>query len=242
MGGMRWINDLLGRFGLRIYGEGAYSHAFLSYSQEGEDMILRRIFGGKQKGFYVDVGAHHPQRFSNTYFFYVRGWRGINIDAMPGCMDLFNDLRPADINIEAAIASERKELTYFMFDDPALNSFDERLSRSRDKTAYHIIDRRVITTRTLAEVLDENLPPGQEIDFLSVDVEGLDLEAIKSNNWDKYRPCCVLVECVDHSFEGIEKSEVYVYLKEKNYDLFAKTANSLIFTSGKREFTNAVRN
>jgi FkbM family methyltransferase len=229
MAGIGWVNDLLGRFGLRLYGEKAYSHALLSYSQEGEDMILRRIFEGKQKGFYVDVGAYHPQRFSNTYFFYVRGWRGINIDARPGCMDLFNAVRPDDINIESAIANERREMTYFMFDDPALNSFDEKLSRSRDKTAYSIIDRRTLFTAPLAEVLDEHLAPDQEIDFLSVDVEGLDLEVLKSNNWDKYRPYCVLVERTDYSLERIERDDVYGYLKEKNYDLFAKTANTLIF-------------
>ena len=55
-----------------------------SYSQEGEDMILRRIFGDKRLGFYVDVGAHDPRRFSNTYYFYKRGWRGINIEPRPG--------------------------------------------------------------------------------------------------------------------------------------------------------------
>ena len=58
----------------------------LCYSQEGEDMILGKIFSGQKHGFYVDVGAHHPLRFSNTYLFYLKGWRGINIDAMPGSM------------------------------------------------------------------------------------------------------------------------------------------------------------
>lgn len=232
MAGAGWINGLLDHFGIRIYCKKAYSHSLLSYSQEGEDMILRRIFDGRRKGFYVDVGAHHPQRFSNTYFFYVRGWRGINIDAMPGGMDLFNLIRPNDINIEAAIASERREMTYFMFDDPALNSFDERLSGNRDKTAYNIIGSKVIFTRTLAEVLDQHLAPDRDIDFLSIDVEGLDLEVLESNNWDKYRPYCILVECVDHSLEGIEKNDVYRYLKGKNYDLFAKTANTFIFRSG----------
>jgi FkbM family methyltransferase len=228
---MHWINDLLDRFGIRIYREKVYAHSLLSYSQEGEDMILRRIFDGRQKGFYVDVGAHHPQRFSNTYFFYVRGWRGVNIDAMPCSMDLFNATRPNDINIEAAIASERRERTYFMFDDLALNSFDGELSRSRGETAYHIIGRKAILTRTLAEVLDEHLAPNQDIDFLSIDAEGLDLEVLESNDWGKYRPYCILVECTDHSLEELEKNVVYRYLKEKNYDLFAKTTNTFIFRS-----------
>ena len=68
-----------------------------SYSQEGEDMILRRLFEKQKTGFYVDVGAHHPKRFSNTFFFYKKGWSGINIDAMPNSMRLFDKIRPRDI-------------------------------------------------------------------------------------------------------------------------------------------------
>ncbi len=65
-----------------------------SFSQEGEDMLLRSIFVDKSTGFYVDVGAYHPQRFSNTNHFYLAGWRGINIDAMPGSMEPFHQFRP----------------------------------------------------------------------------------------------------------------------------------------------------
>lgn len=232
---MHWINELLDRFGVRVYRRKTYSHSSFSYSQEGEDLILRRIFDGKQRGFYVDVGAHHPQRYSNTYYFYLRGWRGINIDAMPGSMSLFNALRPQDINVEAAIAKERKELVYYMFDEPALNTFDEELARDRDKTAYSIIGRKVILTKTLADVLDEYLPPKQGIEFLSVDVEGFDMEVLESNNWDRYRPACILVECTSHDLEENEKNEVYSYLKKKDYLLLAKTANTFILISHELE-------
>ena len=64
-----------------------------SYSQEGEDLVLRKIFKKQDKGFYVDVGAHHPKRFSNTFLLYKKGWNGINIDATPGSMKLFNKFR-----------------------------------------------------------------------------------------------------------------------------------------------------
>jgi FkbM family methyltransferase len=192
-------------------------------------MILRRIFEGKLQGFYVDVGAHHPQRYSNTYYFYLNGWRGINIDAMPGGMDQFIALRPKDINLEAAIAKERKEITYYMFNEPVLNSFDEELALTRDKAPFSIIGKKNMFTRTLAEVLNEHLPPNQKIDFLSIDVEGLDLEVLESHNWDKFRPYCILVESCDHSLEGIERNNVFRYLQDKNYKLFAKTVNTLIF-------------
>lgn len=77
-----------------------------SYAQQGEDLILREMLAYAQSGFYVDVGAHHPFRFSNTYLFYKQGWRGINIDAMPGSMKLFDRFRPRDINIQCGVAYE----------------------------------------------------------------------------------------------------------------------------------------
>jgi hypothetical protein len=69
-------------------------HAIKSYSQEGEDMILRRIFEGQEKGFYVDVGAHHPRRFSNTYYFYKLGWAGVNLEPNPDALIAFKADRP----------------------------------------------------------------------------------------------------------------------------------------------------
>ena len=89
------------------------SHAGTYYSQEGEDILLSRIFGEQTEGFYVDVGAHHPRRFSNTCFFYKRGWRGINIDALPGSMKVFQKLRPHDINLELAVSEREQVLTYY---------------------------------------------------------------------------------------------------------------------------------
>jgi len=98
-------------------------YALKSYSQEGEDMILSRLFGNQQAGFYVDVGAHHPMRFSNTYFFYKKGWNGINIDAMPDSMKLFNKFRPRDINIEKPVSDKKQILTYYAFNESALMVF-----------------------------------------------------------------------------------------------------------------------
>ena len=93
-----------------------------SWSQEGEDMVLRRIFE-KKNGFYVDVGAHHPIRFSNTYFFYRIGWSGINIDAMPGSMQAFKKSRVRDINLELGVSNHNANLDYYIFNDTALNTF-----------------------------------------------------------------------------------------------------------------------
>ncbi len=58
----------------------------ISYSQFWEDMLLNFYFLRQQQGFYIDIGAYHPIQLSNTYHFYKRGWREINIDATPGIM------------------------------------------------------------------------------------------------------------------------------------------------------------
>jgi len=208
--------------------------AFASYSQEGEDMILRRMFERKSIGFYVDVGSHHPKRFSNTYFFYQRGWTGINIDAMPGSMKFFQKFRNKDINLEIPIASKEQVLTFFSFNEPALNSFSKELSRARDgKNGYFIKDEIHLSTQLLSTVLDNFLPNGTEIDFLSIDVEGFDLDVLYSNNWEKYKPKAILIEILSTDLAEIEHNEIAIFLKAKGYSLYAKTVNTFIFTLNK---------
>lgn len=210
-------------------------YAFKSYSQEGEDMILRRLFEKQQTGFYVDVGAHHPIRFSNTYYFYKKGWKGINIDAMPNSMKLFNKIRPRDINIEKPVSDKKQVLRYYAFNEPALNGFSKKLSeeRSHKNNTYHIIFEKDIETSTLKEILDINLPENQEIDFLSIDVEGLDLMVLSSNNFEKYKPKVILIEILGSSLSNINDNEISKFLREKKYSVYAKAVNTVIFISDK---------
>lgn len=214
-----------------LYNKKKYLYHNLSYSQEGEDMIIQRFFKDKINGFYVDVGAHHPQRFSNTYHFYLQGWRGINIDAMPGSMDIFNKVRPNDINLEYAIFDRNENLIYYEFNDPALNGFCDKISYDRHKLSkYKIISQQKIETYTLAEILDKYLDSQQEIDFINIDVEGLDLKVLNSNEWKKYRPKLVLVEDLNvSSLSIISDSKVASFMHEQDYQLYAKSINTLIF-------------
>jgi len=202
------------------------------WSQEGEDIILRRIFENKKSGFYVDIGAHHPYRFSSTYYFYRKGWRGINIDANPKSIELFEKFRKRDINLNLAIGLNKRIMKYYMFNEPALNTFDEFLAKQRSNIdVYKIIAMKEVEVYQLKDVLGQFLPKGQEIDFMNIDVEGLDFEVIKSNDWNKYRPRVLLVEILPaHKVEELRENEIYKYLKDIGYNLLAKCFNTCIFT------------
>lgn len=205
-----------------------YRFGQTSFSQEGEDLILARAFEGVPKGFYVDVGAYHPVRFSNTYLFYKRGWRGINIEARPGSKILFDKIRPNDTNIEAAISDKKETLTYYMFNEPALNGFSKPLTDSRQGMNYNVIKELKIETCTLDEILSKHIND-QKIDFMSIDVEGLDLQVLKSNDWNKFKPTFLLVEDLSFDFSDVASSSTFRLLHTHNYNLWGKTLNTVIY-------------
>jgi FkbM family methyltransferase len=207
-----------------------FENGVVAYSQEGEDLLLGKLFGSKKEGFFVDVGAHHPKLYSNTYYFYKKGWRGINIDPLPGIMDKFKEFRNEDMNLEMGISDQPGKLIYYLFEEPALNTFskevaDMRLAKGHSK----LVSTKEIEVRKLENVLDEYLPKDTQIDLMSIDVEGLDYQVLVSNNWDKYRPKVLIAECLNLSIEDILRSDVYKFMKEKNYIFFSKTVGSVFF-------------
>lgn len=227
-----FLRRLYQRINRLLFGAPAPTYFLESYSQEGEDLVLNRLFGDKTTGFYVDVGAHHPKRFSNTFFFYQRGWRGINIDAMPNSMTIFNQERPFDINLEIAIMGEQGLATYYQFNEPALNGFSESISLGRDGLRdYKIINRTTISGMPLSDVLGKNMPSNTSIDFLTIDVEGLDFDVLKSNDWNRFRPKVILIEILASNLDSLLSDPISTYLLGMDYRLYAKTLNTVFFVS-----------
>ncbi len=197
------------------------------FSQEGEDVLLSRVFDKKQTpGFYIDIGAHHPLTLSNTYFFYLKGWRGINIDAKPGTKALFDKHRPEDINIESGISNKDGLMDYYIFEESAYNSFDSAyVSQISNKSK--LIETKKTKVTTLNAVLSKyNV---KEIDFLSLDVEGSELNVLQSFDLNTFKPKVFVVE--DHSFliDQPDKSPIYRFMQSKNYMLFAKLFYSTFY-------------
>jgi FkbM family methyltransferase len=208
-------------------------HAVKSYSQEGEDLVLARILGNLNisTGFFVDIGAHHPTRFSNTYFFYCKGWRGINVDAFPGTKSLFERMRPRDISIECGVGAQKGKLKYFSFNEPALNTFSEQEAAKKNIAPYHIVETLEIPVVTLKQILDENLPKGTQIDFMTIDAEGFDHEVISSNDWNLYRPRVILIELLNTEMEKLGTHPTSQLLHSHNYRAFAKSYNTFFFVA-----------
>lgn len=210
----------------------------ISYAQEGEDLILDRLLAKQVKGFYVDVGAHHPKRFSNTHYFYMNGWKGINIEPNPSVHDLFRKVRTRDVSLQLGISEQAGELLYYEFDDPALNTFDAQLMCDRERsTPYRVIASRHIKVEPLASVLSKYLPSGQPIDFLTVDVEGLDLNVLRSNDWEIFRPRCVVTEAlnIDLATEAFLVNPLLIFMEAQQYRFVAKTCNSWFFLDTRSE-------
>jgi FkbM family methyltransferase len=210
---------------------GARKFARLSYSQEGEDLVLLRLFENDPPGVFVDVGAHHPFRFSNTFLLYQRGWRGINIDARPGGMDVFRRRRPRDISIELGVSEAPGRLEFHVFAEPALNTFDPALARERLSLGWPMTGTQWVECLPLAQILRRELPAlgASDIDLLTIDVEGLDLQVLRSNDWGRFRPRAVVVEVLASDVAGLMKSDIAALLSGVGYEPFAKLVNSAVF-------------
>jgi len=134
------------------------------------------------------------------------------------------------------ISEQEGELTYFMFDEPALNSFDKNLTEKRViNTNYQIIAEKKIKVNRLDAILTDYIPKGINIDFMSIDVEGYDRNVLKSNNWELYRPKCLLVESLESSLSSVFDCPMYRYLTDRDYELFAKTFNSLFYMDRRKQ-------
>jgi len=202
------------------------------YSQCGEDLALQWLFQNVTDGFYVDVGAYHPNRFSNTYYFYKRGWTGINIDPTPGVIELFRKVRPRDINLPYAVANRARDLKlYINQSERGVNTLSpEFAALQRERWGRQYSSETVVRTQTLGEILDAHKPDNRTIQFLSVDVEGLDLEVLESNDWQKYIPSVILCEDLNLcNLECRSSSQMWTFLHAKGYVLLSKCVHTLVF-------------
>lgn len=193
----------------------------VSFSKSGEDIQLKQLLRTNTPGTYVDIGCWHPLKASNSYYFSIRDWKGICIDPNPELKKVFNNYRKNDIFINSGVSNVKANLDYFMLEESSMNTFSKAFidgNNLREK----IIKTVNIPVLPLSEILDCQLKDNYRLDFFDIDVEGLDIEVLKSNNWRKYRPKCILIE-TNKALVTESSSEIATYLNSKNYELIGKS-------------------
>ena len=177
-----------------------------SYSQKKEDIFIDKLLGNKQKGFYVDVGAHDPYQFSNTYRFYKKGWRGINLEPDETGYKKFVELRKRDINLNIGVGNTNHALTFYKFCPSALSTFSEREAKTYIRKGFTLEKKVEVKVEKLSSIFRKYLPV-KTIDFMSIDTEGFETEVLDSNNWSIFKPRIICIESV--TYGGKRKDDGY---------------------------------
>ncbi len=139
------------------------------------------------------------------------GWNGINIEPNEAYFSLFNRLRVRDINLNCGIGQTEGILDYYKFDSSVYNTFDKKEFKGK-RTPKEVLK---VPVYRLERILEENNV--KDITFMNIDVEGMELAVLRSNDWNRWRPKYIFVEQKNMSVEELIFSEIYKFLKEIGY-------------------------
>ena len=203
------------------------------YALFGEDKFINNYFKNKSKGFYIDVGCYHPLDGNNTHLLYKKGWSGINLDINFYSIELFNFLRKRDINIHSGVSRKKDNLTmYYRKEINMLNTLDEKIAKIHFRNGYK---KKNIQVNSLNFFISKHSKKLKKIDFINIDVEGGELEVLKSLNFKLYKPQLICVEIhnvkkmYDDNYNYLKSNNIYNYLIGKKYKIVWKKKYSFIF-------------
>ena len=181
------------------------------------DLIVDNIFRKKKGGIYIDVGCHHPFINNNTYLLYKKGWKGINIDLDFSSIDMFNYFRPEDDNRKIGISNKKGfSNLYFFHNRAAKNTLFKKSGRGAKQIKKIEID-------TLNNIIKNSKFKIKEIDFLTIDVEGNELNVLKGiQNTIKKNQCILQIEIFKKNFEDVNN-----FLISLGYENFYEVKNRL---------------
>ena len=211
----------------------ARSAGKVSYSQCGEDLIVRYVFDFLKipTPTYLDIGAHHPMFLSNTFLFYQQGSSGLNIEPDPKLFEPFPRQRSRDTNLNIGISDQEGDLPFYVMSAPTLNTFSEVDARAAVAQGRIKIEKIFpVKVRPINAVLQEFLPD-VPLDFLSIDVEGLDFAILSSMDFNRWRPKVICAETITYSEtnQGKKIPEIAGLLHEQGYRAYADTHINTIF-------------
>jgi FkbM family methyltransferase len=196
-------------------------------------MIARFVFDALKLATpsYLDIGAHHPTYLNNTYAFFETGSQGVNIEPDPDLFARFVQERPRDINLNVGVGPERAELEFFVMSARTLNTFSAEEARAATENGRARIERSLrLPVLPVGEVLAEHFADAAP-DFLSLDVEGLDLQILQAWDFRRWRPKLACVETIVYSGgrSGGQRADIGDHLRDCGYFEYAHTHVNTLF-------------
>lgn len=206
-----------------------------SWSQCGEDLIMRFLFDLLRiaRPSYIDIGAHHPWYYNNTYLFYRQGARGISVEPDSSLHAALRRGRRRDVNLNIGIGPREGELDFYVMSRRTLNTFSAGEARKYvEEHGLRIVDTRRIRVQTFAQVVDSYM--GRTPDLVSLDVEGLDLDILRSIDFSRYRPHVFCLETISYAGadgSGVKSPEIHALMQQNEYRLYADTYINSIYVA-----------
>ena len=190
-----------------------------SYAMDGEDLAIDLFNKKRDKGFYVDIGAHHPIQRNNTHLLFKKGWEGINIDINQFSIELFNFLRPKDLNLQIAISDKEGEVSFFYQKKfSQLNTTDKRVA---EENFQGIFQEKKVKCQTIQNILDNSKYKNKKIDFLNIDIEGAEMKVLNTLNFEIYDPSLICIEILGYRDLNLEQREIEI----KNNEIYKFLVN-----------------
>lgn len=209
----------------------------ISYSIEAEDLLIQRLFDAVvfrdrgRVGRFLDIGAHHPIRDSNTYLFYRAGWRGLNVEPNPDFMAEFAQERPEDRTLNVGVSSRSEVLTYHRFNDSLVNGFLSNVDLAATvRNGYEHIGSCEIECIGICELVAEHVT--FEVDLLNIDVEQSDYRVLQAWDWRLCRPKVICAEIHALTMQDVVSSPVSSVLNKAGYQPMSRGWQSCIFVDG----------
>ncbi|MES2818610.1 MAG: FkbM family methyltransferase [Pseudomonadota bacterium] len=191
--------------------------AMISYAQNFEDVILERIFKGKEKGFYVDIGACHPVYDSVTYHFYRKGWNGINVEPQPALFTELVSLRERDINLKCCAGQQAGQMTLAITADIGTSTLDLDLAEEYSR-CQSVVETISVELVTLDQIWAEHVGE-RPVDFLKIDVEGFEQNVLLGADLERISPSVIVIEATRPNSNALCYDQ-WEYLLLEHYEFF----------------------
>ncbi len=201
----------------------------VSFSQYGEDLLVWKHFGEKRTGFFVEVGANDPEEISNSLFLERNGWSGILVEPQSTCCERLRQARPKARLFQVACGSPEQRGKAVLH----LKGHTSKLV-STPAVDLSVIRHEEVQVITLDDVLEQAGNP--QIDFVSIDVEGDDIQVLRGFDIKRHRPRLIIIE---DDYQN--RLEIYRYMKQQGYRLVKRTGCNNWYIPKGQSFTLTTR-